>query len=80
MTSHSSGKLKIDKIDFGNKALEMFPSMCGGGGGAILYNGEYGCAAGTFKPLPFADKNFESFADKWQLYTFALLKKSLKLC
>ena len=27
-------------------------------GGALSYNGGYGCAAGTFKPLSFVDQNF----------------------
>ena len=27
--------------------------------GALLYIRGYGCASGTFKPLPFADQNFD---------------------
>ena len=46
-------------------SLSSFP----GGGGAFLYNLGYGCASGTFKPLPFADQfrqNFGPSAAKWR--------------
>ena len=37
------------------------------GGGALLYNRGYGCASGTFKPLPFfADQNFGKILDPLQ--------------
>ena len=36
------------------------------GGGALIYNGGYGCVAGTFKPLPFADQNFGKILDPLQ--------------
>ena len=38
-------------------------SRGGGGGGALLYNRGYGCASGTFKPLPFADQHFDKILD-----------------
>ena len=37
-----------------------------GGEGAVLYNGGYGCASGTFKPLTFADQNFGKILDPSQ--------------
>ena len=55
----------------------------GGGGGALLCNVGYGRAAGTLKPLPFADINFGKIfnllTDIWRkifkkMYVFALLK------
>ena len=32
-------------------------------GGELSYNGGYGCAARTFKPLPFANQNFGKILD-----------------
>ena len=31
--------------------------------GVLLYNRGYGCASGTFKPLPFTDQNFGKLLD-----------------
>ena len=39
------------------KLMGLFAAN-GGGGGVLLYIQGYGCARGTFKPLPFADQNF----------------------
>ena len=36
------------------------------GVGALLYNRGYGCASGTFKPLPLADQHFGKILDPLQ--------------
>ena len=42
------------------------PSPSSRGGGGLLYNPGYGCASGTFKPLPFADQYFGKILDPLQ--------------
>ena len=53
-----------DEFTFQIPVLEIFPKTRGGGE-ALLYNRGYGCASGIFKPLPFADQNFDKISAKF---------------
>ena len=64
------------------KFMMEIPSPSSRGEGALLYNRGYGCASGTFKPLPFADQHFGKILEPLQtngrkcskIYTLKRLK------